>query len=140
MSWDNWQEQERREEEERQWAEQEYIELHRDEPSPFCPECEYMPSKCNCMVYGRKLFPTKEEPYDWHTRREPLYNEDAIEIMRFQDWIGDKGDQWRSKNIPPDDSEIVLKKTIKLDSGYEVKYYEVINGRNRTDNKSKSKQ
>ena len=95
---EDWQEQERRDEEERQWAEQEYIEMHRDEPDPFCPECEMHDSKCDCMVYGRKLFPSQREPYDLHTRLKPLHNEDHIEIMRFQDWCSDKGKDWRKKN------------------------------------------
>lgn len=94
----DWREQEIREEQERQWAEQEYIELHRDEPAPFCPECEIHDSKCDCMVYGRKLFPCDKEPYDWQTRIKPTSNEDYIEIMNFQDWISDKGKAWRDRN------------------------------------------
>tara|TARA_R100000773_G_C4221126_1_gene120008 strand:+ start:859 stop:1251 length:393 start_codon:yes stop_codon:yes gene_type:complete len=121
---DDWQEQERREEEERQWAEQEYIELHRDEPSPFCPECEWHNSKCDCMVYGRKLFPTKREPYDWQTRRKPLHNEDHIEIMKFKDWCSDKGSEWRENNC-------IKYKTIKtgekkLSSGEIVEEWEIV--------------
>lgn len=101
MNWYDWEDQERFEEEERRWAEEEYTELHRDEPSPWCPECEMGIKGCNCMVYGRKLFPSNEQPYDWHTRMKPLHGEDHIEIMLWKDWCGNEGEQWRKENIPP---------------------------------------
>ena len=123
MSWDDWSEQEQREREEVEFAQQLHDECIADEPSPFCPECEYLPHKCNCMVYGRKLFPTEREPYDWQTRMKPLNGEDHIEIMVWKDWCSDKGKQWRLDNCIQ--YETVHIKDDVLPCGLVVPHYEV---------------
>ena len=120
---EDWQERERWEEEEVRYAEERHQELIADEPSPFCPVCEYMPARCNCMVYGRKLFPSEREPYDWPTRYPPTQNEDYIEIMRFQDWCGEAGEQWRLKNLIQ--YETIHVKDEILEGGLVVPYYEI---------------
>ena len=120
---EDWQEREIWEEEEVRYAEERHAEMIADEPSPFCPECTYLPAKCNCMVYGRKLFPSEREPYDWQTRMKPLHNEDYIEIMLWQDWCSDKGEQWRLQNCIQ--YEVVHIKDEILDNGQVVPNYEI---------------
>ena len=110
-----------------QYEEHFYTELHRDEPSPFCPKCEEHDSKCNCIVYGRKLYPEPNNKYDWQTRLKPSYKEDYIEIMNWQDWCGEQGDKWRKENIPEDKTKLVKVKDIVLPSGFVVEEWEFVN-------------